>query len=118
MPQFPFGLLSSGFVISFGAFGWDWETIVVFVTCRLSFLGYQATIWGTIVIFVSWYWGPMVGGGTIVSFVNEENVGNLSQCLANFSTVFTCHKISDTKENIRFSVVKICTIFNIPLEGG
>lgn len=54
--------------------------------------------------------------GTIVSFVNRENVADLSQYLANLSTVFTCHKISDTEKNIPFPVDAICTLFNIVVE--
>ena len=51
-----------------------------------------------------------------MSFVNGENVSDLFQYLANLSTVFTCHKISDTEKNIRVS--EICTLFNILLVGG
>ena len=44
-----------------------------------------------------------------MSFVNRENVVDLTQYLANLSTVFTCHKIFDSRKDIGFPVV-ICTL--------
>ena len=53
-----------------------------------------------------------VATSTVVSFVNRENVVDLTQYLANLNTVFTCHKIFDSRKDIGFPVV-ICTLLYI-----